>query len=285
MMLTRRRTIFCMSLVCLGLCFLYYQSQWTSNIAAINLWYDRSEPPPIPTIYVITPTYARLVQKAELTRISNTFRLVPALHWIVVEDASEKTQLVTNFLSSCGIPYTHLNIRSPKDIRRARGTLQRNLGLSWLREIFYPEEDPPGVVYFADDDNTYSLELFEEMRYTKKVSVWPVAFVGGQLYESVNVSNGKVVGWLVKYAVKRSFAIDMAGFAVNLKLILEKPRAVFRLDVPPGYQEPSLLQDLVTLDELEPRAANCTKILVWHTKTLNPKVPLVKNSTKKTMEV
>ncbi|XP_075040082.1 galactosylgalactosylxylosylprotein 3-beta-glucuronosyltransferase 1-like [Mixophyes fleayi] len=221
----------------------------------------RSAPPPLPTIFAITPTYARLVQKAELTRIANTFRQVPAFHWIVVEDSDNQTTLVTNFLRTSGIQYTQLCVRTPKGVIKARGTLQRNLGLSWLRETFYPEDAPPGVVYFADDDNTYSLEIFEEMRYTKKVSVWPVAFAGGLRYETVKVnSDGKVEGWLVKYDVSRPFAIDMAGFAIHLKLILEKPRSMFRLDVKSGYQESSLLQHLVTMDELEPKAENCTKV-------------------------
>ena len=30
------------------------------------------------------------------------------------------------------------------------------------------------------------------MRYTQKVSVWPVAFVGEMMYESPIVKNGKV---------------------------------------------------------------------------------------------
>ncbi|XP_075040081.1 galactosylgalactosylxylosylprotein 3-beta-glucuronosyltransferase 1-like [Mixophyes fleayi] len=233
----------------------------------------RSAHPPLPTIFAITPTYARLVQKAELTRIANTFRQVPAFHWIVVEDSDNQTTLVTNFLRTSGIQYTQLCVRTVTGLSKARGTLQRNLGLSWLRETFYPEDAPPGVVYFADDDNTYSLEIFEEMRYTKKVSVWPVAFVGGLRYETVKVnSDGKVEGWLVKYDVSRPFAIDMAGFAIHLKLILEKPWSLFRLDVMPGYQESSLLQHLVTMDELEPKAENCTKIMVWHTKTQVPNI-------------
>ncbi|PIO36940.1 hypothetical protein AB205_0104060, partial [Aquarana catesbeiana] len=245
-----------------------------------------SEKVTIPTIFLITPTYTRLVQKAELTRLSQTFRQVPALHWIVVEDAPQKTQLVANLLQNSGIPYTHLCIQTMEGVTKARGTFQRNLGLSWLRETFYPEDAPEGVVYFADDDNTYSLEIFEEMRYTKKVSVWPVAFVGDLRYESVKVNvEGKVVGWLVKFAPERSFAIDMAGFAINLKLILEKRKATFRLDLPGGYQEPSLLQDLVTMEELEPKADNCTKILVWHTKTQSPSLRNDKNFTDKNVEV
>ncbi|OCT56809.1 hypothetical protein XELAEV_18004392mg [Xenopus laevis] len=41
----------------------------------------------LPMIYAITPTYSRPVQKGELTRLANTFRLVPRLHWILVEDS------------------------------------------------------------------------------------------------------------------------------------------------------------------------------------------------------
>ncbi|XP_063810856.1 galactosylgalactosylxylosylprotein 3-beta-glucuronosyltransferase 1-like [Pseudophryne corroboree] len=246
----------------------------------------KRKPATLPTIFAITPTYARLVQKAELTRIANTFRQVPAFHWIVVEDSNEKTKLVTDFLRTSGIRYTQLCVRTPKEVTKARGTLQRNLGLSWLRETFYPEDAPPGVVYFADDDNTYSLDIFEEMRYTQKVSVWPVGFVGGLRYESLKVNaDGKVFGWLVSYGLERPFAIDMAGFAIQLKLILEKPRAVFRLDVKSGYQESSLLQDLVTMEELEPRADNCTKVMVWHMKTQSPKISRDKSFTNRSIEV
>ncbi|KAM4722824.1 galactosylgalactosylxylosylprotein 3-beta-glucuronosyltransferase 1-like [Rhinophrynus dorsalis] len=245
-----------------------------------------SSPSSLPIIFAITPTYARLVQKAELTRIANTFRQVRSFHWIVVEDSYNKTMLVTNFLRRSGIKHTHLCIRTPKGVTKAKGTLQRNLGLSWLRETYFVGDAPAGVVYFADDDNTYSLELFEEMRYTKKVSVWPVGFVGGLRYESLAVDAvGKVIGWKVKYDPSRPFAIDMAGFAINLELILEKKRAVFRLDVPSGYQEPSLLQDLTTIKELEPKAENCTKVLVWHTKTLNPNIIRDHNYTDRNIEV
>ena len=44
----------------------------------------------MPIIYAITPTYARPVQKAELTRLCNVFLLVPNIHWILVEDSKSK---------------------------------------------------------------------------------------------------------------------------------------------------------------------------------------------------
>lgn len=100
------------------------------------------------------------------------------------------------------------------------------------------------------------------MRSTKKVSVWPVAFVGGLRYESPKVNTlGQVYGWKTVFDPHRPFAIDMAGFAVNLHMILSKPQAYFKLrGVKGGYQESSLLKELVTLSDLEPKAANCTKV-------------------------
>lgn len=119
----------------------------------------------LPVIYAITPTYSRAVQKAELTRLSNTFRQVPQFHWIVVEDSNTRTELVSRFLARCGVPYTHLNIFTPRRFKRTgmpRATEQRNNALSWLRQ--HRSFKDTGVVFFADDDNTYSLELFEEVK-------------------------------------------------------------------------------------------------------------------------
>ena len=124
-----------------------------------------------PTIYAITPTHTRPVQKAELTRLSQTFLLVPKFHWIVVEDSAVKTELVTNLLRTCGLSYTHLNAMTPPDYKlqdedpnwlKPRGVVQRNAALEWIRQELRPNQHK-GVVYFADDDNTYSLKLFEEV--------------------------------------------------------------------------------------------------------------------------
>jgi hypothetical protein len=56
-----------------------------------------------------------------------------------------------------------------KNWAKPRGVHQRNAGLHWIRDTFrkIPSNQIEGVIYFADDDNTYSLELFEEMRHTK----------------------------------------------------------------------------------------------------------------------
>ena len=56
---------------------------------------DSDEPEPI---YLITPTYARLTQKADMTRLMYTLLHVENLHWIIIEDHDEKTELITKFI-------------------------------------------------------------------------------------------------------------------------------------------------------------------------------------------
>ncbi|KAJ7341611.1 hypothetical protein JRQ81_005923 [Phrynocephalus forsythii] len=246
---------------------------------------NSSQPPPepeelLPIIYAITPTYSRPVQKAELTRLANTFRQVARLHWILVEDSAGVTELVSRFAAGLnrggGPPCTHLHVLTPRRYKRPgqpRATEQRNAGLAWIRQRYQHAKGPPtpptpGVLFFADDDNTYSLELFQEMRTTRKVSVWPVGLVGGRRYERPVVEKGKVVGWYTGWRAGRPFAIDMAGFAVSLQVILSNPKAVFRRHgSQPGMQESDFLRQITTMEELEPKASNCTKVLVWHTRT------------------
>lgn len=123
------------------------------------------------TLYLITPTYYRHTQQADLFRLSHTLMHVKNLHWIVVEDSDSKTELVTNILKETGLRFTQLNIGTSKDLVRGqndprwkkhRGVDQRNHGLAWIRENI--DKNKKAVIYFADDDNTYHLRLFEEVR-------------------------------------------------------------------------------------------------------------------------
>lgn len=55
--------------------------------------------------------------------------------------------------------------------------------------------------------------------------------------------------------------MDMAGFAVNLQLFFDYPKAGFSNAVPRGFQESTLLVGLnVALDDLEPKANLCTEV-------------------------
>ena len=63
--------------------------------------------------------------------------------------------------------------------------------------------------------------------------------------------------------------LSLAGFAVNLQLLLDHPEATIDQNAPRGHLETSLLENLVTLDQLEPRGDDCTKVYtIYHTPTL-----------------
>ena len=122
------------------------------------------------TIYIITPTYRRPTQIAELTRLQNLLRNVLKLVWIVVEDSDVKSFLISDFLMQSNLPFVHLNIPTTVfnltsgqiayGYRKHRGSEQRNLGIEWVKVNSKSNDD---VVYFADDDNSYKLDLFEEV--------------------------------------------------------------------------------------------------------------------------
>lgn len=99
------------------------------------------------------------------------------------------------------------------------------------------------------------------MRWTKNVSVWPVALTGGARWAGPVVSDGKVVRFHTNWAKDRKFPIDMAAFAVNLNVLIKKyPNAKFDDSVKRGYLEPTFLSTITTVDQLEPLADNCTKV-------------------------
>ncbi|KAJ8719699.1 hypothetical protein PYW08_011874 [Mythimna loreyi] len=227
----------------------------------------------LPVIYGITPTYMRLAQKADLTRLSQTLMHVKNFHWVVIEDSIEKTKLVANLLKESNLKYTHLNIKTHKTkASTASGVEQRNLALDWLKGHLQKAENKRGVVYFMDDDNTYSLKVFDEMRKIKKVGVWPVGIVGGMRVEMPLVTDGKVSGYNAWWKPFRPFPIDMAGFAINATLFLEHPEAKFSRKVQSGFQESEILKYFTSKEELEPLAENCTKVYVWHTRTQKPAI-------------
>lgn len=62
----------------------------------------------LPILYIITPTYRRPEQIAELTRLANTLMLVPNVVWLVIEDATTPTPQVDKLLQRTCLNYEHL---------------------------------------------------------------------------------------------------------------------------------------------------------------------------------
>jgi beta-1,3-glucuronyltransferase len=159
----------------------------------------------------------RREQIAELTRLGQTLMHVQNLFWIVADDSeacnSRLDKLLDNFgknestlmfnaaviytpsslhislALSTGIPYVLLSSPMPSIYRSQktipRGVSNRRAALAWIKNNNIKE----GVLYFGDDDNTFDLRLFAEIRYTQRVSMFPVGLIGDYSISSPIVEN------------------------------------------------------------------------------------------------
>ncbi|XP_078152050.1 nucleotide-diphospho-sugar transferases superfamily protein [Carex rostrata] len=227
-------------------------------------------------VIVVTPTYNRAAQGYYLNRLAHTLRLVePPLLWIVVEGGETVTPETAHLLSKSGVMYRHLvcpkyNSTNLKD----RGVHQRNTALEHIET-----HRLDGIIYFADDDNVYSLELFDRIRQIRKFGTWPVAMLAQgknkAILEGPVCDGDRVIGWHTNEKSKRlrRFHVDMSGFAFNSTLLWDPKRryhvawnAIRQLDtVPEGFQETTFIEQLVEDEnEMEAVPPGCNKILNWH---------------------
>ncbi|VDO54202.1 unnamed protein product [Haemonchus placei] len=210
-------------------------------------------------------------------RLSQTLNHVRNLHWIVVEDGKSTVNAIDRLLYRSTIPYVYLATTTAPGMP-SRGWTHRNLALQYIRENYSPQTD--AVLYFADDDNSYDVRLFDKyIRKVKRLGIWPVGLVGGAWVEAPKVgANGKVVAWDVMYAPHREFATDMAGFAVHIKELFRVENATFSKTCAKsagfGPESCFLTQFGFKKQDAEPFGHNDTPkdILVWHTKTSASKV-------------
>lgn len=134
-----------------------------NKMESLDILREAVVPPPL--IIIVTPTYVRPFQAMYLHRMANCIAGIrkPVL-WLVVEMTKQSTE-TAKILRQSGLTYRHLvadkNMTDIKD----RGVHQRNAAIEHMEE-----HRLDGIVYFADDDNVYSHELFEEIRKIKCVS-------------------------------------------------------------------------------------------------------------------
>lgn len=116
--------------------------------------------------------------------------------------------------------------------------------------------------------------LLLQIRATKIVSIWPVAFAAKLYYEGPLCVQGGVTAWHTGYAKDRDFPIDMAGFAVNLKLILEHSGAQFRQSRS-GWLETDFLHELgVTAEDLECRDGGVKEVVYMYCNMMQGGTPI-----------
>ena len=155
---------------------------------------------------------------------------------------------------------------------KPRGVYQRNLALQYLRDNHAKDD---AMIYFMDDDNTYNVRVFKEIRRIPmgNVGVWPVGIVGKLRYEGPVCKNGHVEKWFTAWKPDRPFPLDMAGFSIHLKSVIDHPEARFEQNTPRGYLESYILTKAgFNRTTATGMADDCRSILVWHTRTEKPRM-------------
>ncbi|KAK9097057.1 hypothetical protein Sjap_022554 [Stephania japonica] len=229
---------------------------------------------PSKQLIVITPTYNRPLQAYYLNRLGHVLRLVPPpLLWIVVE-MNAATMETSEILREMGVMYRHIVCKKNGTNVKDRGVHQRNTA---LEHVEHHKLD--GIVYFADDDNIYSLKLFESLRKISRFGTWPVAMLAHNKNKAIlegPVCNGsQVVGWHTNEKSKRlrRFHVDMSGFAFNSTILWDAKRWHRRTSGPirqldtakEGFQETTFIEQIVEDEsQMEGLPHGCSVIMNWH---------------------
>ncbi|XP_022768559.1 probable beta-1,4-xylosyltransferase IRX9H [Durio zibethinus] len=229
---------------------------------------------PLKQLIVVTPTYNRGFQAYFLNRLGQVLRLVkPPLVWIVVEEkvASFET---AEILRKTGVMYRHVvSTRNSSNVKD-RGVHQRNAALEHIER-----HKLDGIVFFADDDNVYTLELFESLRTISRFGTWPVAMLAQSknkaILEGPVCNASQVIGWHTneKSKILRRFHVDMSGFAFNSTILWDPKRwgrpfsnPIRQLDtVKEGFQETTFIKQVVEDEgQMEGIPPGCSRIMNWH---------------------
>ncbi|KAK8591148.1 hypothetical protein V6N13_031213 [Hibiscus sabdariffa] len=188
-------------------------------------------------LIVVTPTYARPLQAYYLNRLAYTLKLAkPPLLWIVVEMSSQSEE-TADILRRSGVMYRHIVCKKNLTGIKDRHVHQRNVALSHI-EIHHLD----GIVYFANEDNMHSIDLFHQMR---------------------NIRLSRRI---------RRFHGEMSGFAFNSTILWDPKRwnrptlePIRQLDtVKDGFQASSFIEQLVDDEsQMEGLPPDCSRIMVW----------------------
>lgn len=234
-------------------------------------------------LVVVTPTRARAAQAYYLSRLGHTLRLVhPPLLWLVVEAgnptpeaaaALRGTTVMHRYVGCCD----NLNASASDDALRFRPH-QMNAALELLEN-----HRIDAIVYFADEEGVYSLDLFKRLRQVRRFGTWPVPVISENRKDGVGVvlegpvcKQNQVVGWHTsEHASKlRRFHVAMSGFAFNSTMLWD-PRLRSHLawnsirhpdTAKQGFQATTTFVEQLVEDEsqMEGIPADCSQIMNWH---------------------
>ncbi|KAF8388952.1 hypothetical protein HHK36_025635 [Tetracentron sinense] len=225
-------------------------------------------------LIIVTPTYARPFQAYYMNRLAHTLRLVaPPLLWIVVEMSSQSVE-TADILRRTGVMYRHLVCVKNLTSKRDGGIHQRNVALSHIET-----HRLDGIIYFADDDSMYSVDLFDQLREIRRFGTWPVATLteskNKAILEGPVCNESQVIGWHTNERIRtfRRFHTVMPGFAFNSTILWDPKRwhrptleHIRQLDtVKEGFQESTFIEQIIEDEsQMEGSVKDCSRIMVWH---------------------
>ncbi|KAK5773151.1 probable beta-1,4-xylosyltransferase IRX9H [Gossypium arboreum] len=224
-------------------------------------------------LIVVTPTYTRPLQAYYLNRLAYTLKLAkPPLLWIVVE-MNLQSEETADILRRSSVMYRHLVCKRNLTDIKDRQVHQRNVALSHIET-----HRLDGIIYFANEDNVYSIDLFQQMRHIRQFGTWTVA---KQTWDKSRfglegpVCNGaQVIGWHLNRLSRRfrRFHAEMSGFAFNSTILWDQKRwhrpplePIRQLDtVKDGFQVSSFIEQVVEDESrMEGLPLDYSRIMVW----------------------
>jgi hypothetical protein len=146
-----------------------FSSRAISEIPMMDVegWGGLRSIPSLPKVYVVTATYRRPLQYPELTRIYQALYPVrQAVEWLIGDEhetgsprhMARLQKFIKRFNISKRLMRSHPRRKSVKLAGNPRGVDARRRVILYLRR-----NNLTGVIFFADDDNTYDSELFAQV--------------------------------------------------------------------------------------------------------------------------
>lgn len=182
-------------------------------------------------LYLITPTVNSDNQLEHLSRVAQLFSSIPNTVWIIVEDADHIRDQVLDTLTKVydsgrrqffsnnaaisnqdeGIYFPTFYYLSLDESQRqrsklatklnsCRGFVGRNVGMDLVHQGIASGSWKDGVIYFADDDNTYTYELFHELRKVSKVGLTIVGNLHGYIESAMRDKDNEVYDIFDEYS-------------------------------------------------------------------------------------
>uniref|UniRef100_A0ACD5Y4C3 Uncharacterized protein n=1 Tax=Avena sativa TaxID=4498 RepID=A0ACD5Y4C3_AVESA len=228
-------------------------------------------------LIVITPTRARASQAYYLSRMGQTLRLVqPPVLWLVVE-AGKPTPEAALALRHTAVMHRYVGCCEKLNASDSAADYRSHQMNAALEVVENHRLD--GVVYFADEEGVYSLQLFERLRQIRRFGTWPVPVIsdGGNavVLEGPVCKQNQVVGWHTSGEGNKlqRFHVAMSGFAFNSTMLWDsKLRSHLAWNsiqhpemVEQGFQGTTFVEQLVEDEsQMEGIPADCSQIMNWH---------------------